>query len=101
MTQPHPVPVIYPFNPYQGETHGKTPNHPCLLPVNGRGWSGQVEISFTITPDGSIRDLRILTSSGYSLLDDEALTAIRQTAPFTPPPQVAAALTMPITFRIN
>jgi protein TonB len=66
-----------------------------------RGWSGQVEIFFTITPDGSIRDLRILTSSGYSLLDDEALTAIRQTAPFSPPPQVAAALTMPITFRLN
>jgi periplasmic protein TonB len=66
-----------------------------------RGWSGQVEISFTITPDGNIHDLRILTSSGYSLLDDEALTAIRQTAPFTPPPQVAAALTMPITFRLN
>ncbi len=66
-----------------------------------RSWSGQVELAFTITPDGSIHDLRILTSSGYSLLDDEALTAIRQTAPFTPPPQVSAALIMPITFRLN
>ncbi len=65
------------------------------------GWSGQVKISFTITPDGSIHDLRILTSSGYSLLDDEALSAIRQTAPFPPPPQVAAVLTMPITFMPN
>lgn len=66
-----------------------------------RGWSGQVEISFTITPDGNIRDLRVLTSSGFSLLDDEVLTAIRQTAPFSPPPQVAANLIMPITFRLN
>ncbi|MFH2121874.1 MAG: energy transducer TonB [Pseudomonadota bacterium] len=66
-----------------------------------RGWSGLVELAFTITPDGSIRDLRILTSSGFSLLDDEALSAIRQTAPFSPPPQFAAALTMPITFRLN
>ena len=66
-----------------------------------RGWSGQVEISFTITPDGNIHDLHVLTSSGYSLLDDEALTAIRKTAPFSPPPQVAAALTMPIIFRLN
>lgn len=66
-----------------------------------RGWSGQVELAFTITPDGSVRDLRILTSSGYPLLDDEALSAIRETAPFSPPPQVAATVTMPITFRLN
>jgi periplasmic protein TonB len=66
-----------------------------------RGWSGQVEISFTITPDGHVSDLHVLTSSGFSLLDDEALTAIRQTAPFSPPPQVAASLTIPITFRLN
>lgn len=66
-----------------------------------RGWSGQVEISFTITPDGNIRDLRILTSSGFTLLDNEALSAIRQTAPFSPPPPLAATLTMPITFRLN
>jgi len=66
-----------------------------------RGWSGQMEISFTITPDGNIHELRVLTSTGYSLLDDEALTAIRQTAPFTPPPQAATVLTMPITFRLN
>jgi TonB family protein len=53
-------------------------HYPLLARRQGR--CGQVKIAFTITPDGNIHDLRIFTSSGYSLLDDEVLTAIRQTA---------------------
>ncbi len=66
-----------------------------------RGWSGQVEVAFTITPDGTINGLKILTSSGFSVLDDQALAAIRRAAPFSPPPRMAATLVMPITFRLN
>lgn len=86
------------FTTIRDSIRGKL-HYPLL--ARRRGWSGQVEISFTITPDGNIRDLRILTSSGFTLLDNEALSAIRQTAPFSPPPPVAATLTMPITFRLN
>lgn len=65
-----------------------------------RGWSGQVEVCFLIAPDGNVSELRIRTSSGYEVLDEQALAAIRRAAPFTPP-RVAALLVMPITFQLN
>jgi len=65
-----------------------------------RGWSGQVEVCFLIAPDGSVSELRIRSSSGHAVLDEQALAAIRRAAPFTPP-RVAALLVMPITFQLN
>ena len=66
-----------------------------------RGWSGQVEIAFKITPDGSVSELRIVASSGFPVLDDQALAAIRHSAPFSPPPRIAAILVMPVNFQLN
>jgi protein TonB len=66
-----------------------------------RGWSGQVELAFTIAPDGQVHDLTVLTSSGFPILDEQAMTAIRRSAPFHPPPPVVASLVMPVTFRLN
>lgn len=66
-----------------------------------RGWSGQVEVGFTITPDGNVGALKILTSSGFPVLDEQAETAVRRSAPFNPPPPAAVTLVMPITFRLN
>jgi periplasmic protein TonB len=65
-----------------------------------KGWSGKVEVAFLIKPDGSISELRIQASSGYSVLDEQALDAIRRSAPFTPP-RIAALLVMPVTFQLN
>lgn len=65
-----------------------------------KGWSGKVEVAFLIKPDGQISELRIQTSSGYSVLDEQALDAIRRSAPFTPP-RIAALLIMPVTFQLN
>jgi len=66
-----------------------------------RGWSGQVELSFTIDPDGNVNELKVLTSSGFPVLDEQAMTAIRRSAPFTPPPPRKVELVMPVTFRLN
>lgn len=66
-----------------------------------RGWSGQVEIAFKITPDGSVSELRIVASSGFPVLDDQAIAAIRHSAPFTPAPRIAAILVMPVNFQLN
>jgi protein TonB len=66
-----------------------------------RGWSGQVELSFTIDPDGNVNGLKVLTSSGFPVLDEQAMTAIRRSAPFTPPPPRKVELVMPVTFRLN
>lgn len=65
-----------------------------------RGWSGKVEVAFQIAPDGSISGLRIEASSGYSILDEQALAAITNSAPFTPP-GIVAQVVMPVTFQLN
>lgn len=50
------------------------------------GMQGVLYIRFDIMKDGSIGDLELLKSSGYKILDDEALRAIRASAPFQPLP---------------
>ena len=65
-----------------------------------QGWCGKVDVAFLIKPDGHIGELRIEKSSGYAVLDEQALEAIRRSAPFTPP-RIAALLVMPVTFQLN
>ena len=46
------------------------------------GMQGVLYIRFDIMKDGSLGNLELLKSSGYKILDDEALRAIRASAPF-------------------
>ena len=65
-----------------------------------QGWTGRVDIEFTISLSGTIDNKRILTSSGYPLLDRQALRAVDVSAPF-PPPEVIATVILPITFSLE
>jgi protein TonB len=49
-------------------------------------YHGLVFIRFDIMKDGSLGILELLKSSGYKILDDEALRSIRDSAPFQPLP---------------
>lgn len=64
------------------------------------GLSGKVEVCFVITPEGSVRELRVRNGSGHEILDEQALAAVRSAAPF-PPPRMTAFLVMPIAFQLN
>ncbi len=46
------------------------------------GLQGKLALEFTILGNGQLEGLRLLRSSGSSLLDDEALRAIKAAAPF-------------------
>jgi len=50
------------------------------------GLQGTLYIKFDILKDGSLGAVELLKSSGYPLLDNEALRAIRSAAPFQPLP---------------
>jgi len=63
------------------------------------GWQGKVKLSFVVDVDGSIRDVVVLESSGYKLLDDNAIACVKKAAPFPPPP-VCAKLIIPVVFRL-
>jgi len=58
--------------------------YPSLAARNG--WQGNLRINFRINSDGSVSDVTLERSSGYPMLDDAAMTAVRLAAPFPPFP---------------
>ena len=48
-----------------------------------RGWAGTVEVRLVIAPDGVMRDALIKSSSGYRVLDDQALDMVKKAKPLT------------------
>jgi len=64
------------------------------------GWEGKVITSFIVSSRGYARDVRISKSSGYEILDENALKAINNASPFPKPP-VEAQIIIPILYRLN
>jgi protein TonB len=65
------------------------------------GWEGRVLIGFVLEPNGDIRDLKVLKSCGYEVLDKEALDAIRRSYKDFPKPPVSVVVKLPIAFRLE
>ncbi len=59
--------------------------YPELAAISGI--QGVLYLKFDIMKDGSLGNLELLKSSGYKILDDEALKSIRDSAPFQPLPE--------------
>jgi len=64
------------------------------------GWSGQVKIAFVVFEDGGVNDVNVLESSGFGLLDRNAVDTVKRVAPFPRPP-VRAEIRMAVTYRLN
>ena len=57
--------------------------------ARARSLYGSLRLLVAIVPDGSLRDVRVLESSGHRVLDDAALRIVRLAAPFAPfPPEM-------------
>ncbi len=69
-------------------------------PAKRKGWQGKVLLSFVITADGYVRELKVIKSSGFILLDRNAIETVRDTAPFPRPPG-EAQLVIPITYHLE
>jgi len=52
-----------------------------------RGQQGQTVLKITILEDGTLKATELMQSSGYTLLDGEALRAVRRLAPYQPLPK--------------
>lgn len=63
-------------------------------------WSGRVAVSFTIAEDGTVHGLKVVRSSGHSMLDKSALETVRSAAPFPRPP-VRSEIEVPINFSLT
>ena len=61
-----------------------------------------VQVLFSLDRRGRVMDSRIISSSGSSVLDEEALALVRRSEPFPPPPQELkdhVNLRLPIRFN--
>jgi protein TonB len=63
-------------------------------------WKGTVVMSFVITSDGHVESVLILRSSGFSVLDHNAIEAIHRSTPFPKPP-VSARIVIPINYDLR
>lgn len=61
------------------------------------GWEGRVLVEMRLEGDGRLAAVRLLEGSGYAVLDDETIAAVRRASPFPP---VARVLTVPVEYRL-
>ena len=64
------------------------------------GWQGKVVLSFVITAKGAVKSFQVVQSSGFKMLDGQAIETVQDAAPFPKPP-VEAKLVIPIIYRLD
>ncbi len=64
------------------------------------GWEGKVVVEFVICEDGTVKNFHILESSGFKLLDKNAIATIKKTAPYPIPP-IPAKLKISVIYRLS
>ena len=55
--------------------------------ARARRLSGDLVLSVSILPDGTIREISVVRSSGQKILDDAAVRIVNMAAPFDPFPE--------------
>ena len=65
------------------------------------GWEGTVIVRFTLLPGGDLEELRVEKSSGYRILDDSALEAVRFALKEFPDPVERVTILVPVVFRME
>jgi len=64
-----------------------------------QGFEGSVYLKFTILSTGFTKDIKIIKSSGFNILDKEAISTIKRAQPFPPIPEEmkVSSLTMEVS----
>jgi pilus assembly protein CpaC len=69
------------------------------------GWEGSVRLNLNIAPNGDLKGIKLVQSSGYKVLDDAAYTIAEKQAPYPPfPPQIDSQelwVDVPIDYKNN
>ena len=70
-----------------------------------RGWQGTAQVQISVSAAGRMVNAVILRSSGFEVLDDQALEMVRQAAPLPQPPEALRGreftVMVPIVFKLN
>ena len=72
------------------------------LPTAGPtlGWEGETEISFQVNRYGLVFAIEIISSSGYEVLDEQVIKALKIAAPFAHAPE-DVRFRMPVSFQLQ
>ena len=73
-------------------------NYPYI--ARKMGWEGKVLISFVLTKDGKISFLTIEKSSGYKVLDENAIDTIKKVSKYFPLPPLDVKIKIPISYKL-
>ncbi len=71
-------------------------HYPAL--ARARNWEGVVEVEFLIAPSGNLEKISVAHSSGFPVLDEEALATVRRAQPL---PYYSSVLKVPIRFNLD
>jgi len=70
-----------------------------------QGFEGITHLKFVIMPDGQARDITIICSSAFDILDREAVSTVRRASPFLPIPKdlnvPCLIMEVSIVFKLN
>lgn len=73
--------------------------------ARSRGWQGQVRLRLHLAQQGAVLDIEIAESSGYEVLDRQALEMVRLASPLPVPPDGMRGdkftVDVPVTFRLE
>ncbi len=73
-------------------------SYPAL--AQEKEWQGEVKVSFFVHCDGRVDDIKVMESSGYTLLDQNAMDAVKRAAPYAPSPK-KVEIRLPIKYRLE
>lgn len=62
---------------------------------------GEVRVGFRLKSDGSVDSIEVIQSSGFELLDEDAKTLIKNTAPQFPKPTKNINLSIPLSYLLR
>ncbi len=69
------------------------------------GWQGSVRIQFRIEPDGRLTNVRVAQGSGYAVLDESAIQALRKVSHLPEAPVWlegrAIDIELPVIYRLE
>jgi len=65
------------------------------------GLTGTVIVSFIIIPNGYIEEIKIKQSSGFGVLDKNAVEAIKKISPLSQPPPIKVKVIIPISYNLG
>lgn len=62
---------------------------------------GEVKVSFTLEKDGRVESVKVIESSGFDILDEDAIALINKTASSFPKPTKSVRISVPLSYVLR